>query len=57
MVICIQEGRVPSGPGRRREEVKDINEPLTEESKTPHNAKTARATWRGYEMDPPIQTL
>lgn len=46
MVAYIQEGKGHSVLGRRKEEDKDVNEPVTEESKTPHDAKTARTTWR-----------
>lgn len=47
VVTNIQEGRGHGGSGRRKEEVKDIKEPATEESKAPHDAKAARANWRG----------
>ncbi|XP_078346621.1 katanin-interacting protein-like isoform X3 [Oculina patagonica] len=43
------EGRGHGGSGRRKEEVKDIKEPATEESKAPHDAKAARANWRGQQ--------
>lgn len=46
MVTSIQDGKGHSSSGRRKDEDKDVNEPVTEESKTPHDAKTARTTWR-----------
>lgn len=45
-VTSIQEGNGHNGSGRRKDEYKDINEPVTEEYKTSHDAKTARSTWR-----------
>ena len=47
VVTDIQEGRGHSGSGRRKEEVKDTSELITKESKAPHDAKRARAKWRG----------
>jgi len=51
MVTSIQDGKGHSSSGRRKDEDKDVNEPVTEESKTPHEAKTARTTWRRYNMN------
>ncbi|KAM7448574.1 hypothetical protein ABFA07_003481 [Porites harrisoni] len=40
------EKRSQSGLGRRHEEIKEVSEPVKEETSSSHDAKTARATWR-----------
>ena len=46
--LLLQEKRSQSGLGRRHEEIKEVSEPIKEETTSSHDAKAARATWRKY---------